>query len=164
MQVPHRPGSDKARHRVTPESDDELRVEHGDLALGIDIARGQFVGEWIAIAGRTAADNVGNEHVLAPQAYAAQHLGQHLTGSPDERPTLLGLVEARTLADEHDLGFGAALTWHGHRASFTELAHAAYADVRADRFKRLDHGLRASLPGLVRSGTYGRPTFRHPCR
>src|SRR5260370_2243629 len=103
MQVPHRPGSDKARHRVTPEGDDELRVEHGDLALGIDIARGQFVREWIAIAKRTAADNVGNEHVLAPQAYAAQQLRQPLTGSPAGRPTLLVLVQARTPAHGHAL-------------------------------------------------------------
>ena len=67
------------------------------------------------------------------QLERAEELRQQVAGAADERPAEPVLVEARALADEDDLGVGAALARDGVRAGLVEPAAGAGADLRRDR-------------------------------
>ena len=57
----------------------------------------------VAVPGRAALDHVRDVDVLAGHADPAEQLVEELPGLADERVALLVLVEARRLADEHQV-------------------------------------------------------------
>ena len=61
-------------------------------------------GQGIAIARRTALDDVGDVHVVAREPDRGDELVQQLARWSNKRPSLLVFVVARTLSNEHDLG------------------------------------------------------------
>src|SRR5947209_7188285 len=79
-----------------------------------------------------AAHNVGDEPLFAPQTNHPQHLGQQPARGADEGAALLVLVEARTLADKHDLGVRIALAGHALGARAVQLAEPTGAYFSAD--------------------------------
>ena len=87
------------------------------------------------------------------QPSVAEELRQEVAGATDERPALPVLVEARALADEHDLGVGAALAGDRVRPRLGEPAARAGADLGGDRLER--------RPALVR-GSRRRPRSPRP--
>ena len=111
--------------RVTAERHDHRRIEHLELALQIWRAGGNLVRLGVAVAGRPALDDVGDENLLAPPADLAQQLVEQVAGRTDERAALLVLVVAGSLADEDDLGLGMALPGHGQGAALVQRAQRA---------------------------------------
>ena len=95
-----------AAHREAAERHDDRRIEDLELARQVRRARRDLVGLGIAVVGRTAFDDVRDEHVLAPPADRSEQLARagrrrgRRTGGPAV------LVEAGALADEDDLGEG----------------------------------------------------------
>ncbi len=62
-----------------------------------------LVGLWIAVARGAALHHVADVDLLAGEPDLAEHAVQQLSGRAHERLALLVLVEARPLADEHQL-------------------------------------------------------------
>ena len=122
-----------ARHepaqRVPAQRHDQGRVEDLELALEVRRAGRDLVGLRVAVVGRAALHDVRDEDLVAAPAERAQVLRQELAGATDERPAEPILVESRALADEHDLGVGAALAGDGVRAGLMEAAAGAGADL-----------------------------------
>src|SRR5438552_13518233 len=108
-------GDDRAAVGVEPlasnPADRDLAVQHdargevpqGDHDSGADGVERSFqegtacldlVGQWIAVARRTAPDHVRDVHVLAPKADLTEEPGEELARRADERLTLLVLVVA----------------------------------------------------------------------
>jgi hypothetical protein len=74
-------------------------------------------------------DHVGNEHIRTRHTDAVQELLQELTCGPDERTSLLILVKARCLTDEHDLRAFRTLTGHSVRPTAMQQAFRALSDL-----------------------------------
>ena len=131
------PGAGHERaHRVPPERHDDGRVEDLELAPQVRGAGRDLVRLRVAVVGRPALDDVGDEHVLAPPADRGEELDQEVAGPADEWPALPVLVEARPLADEDDLGLGVALARDGLGPRLVETAVRAGADLGGDRLER----------------------------
>jgi hypothetical protein len=103
----------------------ERRVYGRELALEIRRAGRNLRRFGIAVARRAALDYVGDENLLALPANCLEQLVEQPTGGTDKWSALLVLVEARTLAYEHDLGVGVALTGHGIRSLNVERTEPA---------------------------------------
>jgi hypothetical protein len=58
-----------------------------------------------------------------------------LAGCADEWSPLLVLVKAGPLADEHDLGFGAAFAGNGLSPRLAQLAQSTGANIRANEIQ-----------------------------
>ena len=69
------PGHERA-HRVAAEGHDDRRVEHLELAPQVRRAGRDLVRLRVAVVGRAALDDVGDEHVLALPADRAQQLDE----------------------------------------------------------------------------------------
>ena len=74
------------------------------------LARLDLLGQRIAVAGRSAHENVRDVHLFAREADALEQLLEQLARCTDERDALLVLVEARRFADEHQVGIWIAGT------------------------------------------------------
>ena len=111
-------------------------------------------GFGVAVVGRTALDDVRDEHVLAPPADRSEQAHEQVAGAADERAALAVLVEARALADEHDLGRGIALAGHGLRPRLVEATSGARPHLAGDDLeRRLALGPRHAVPPPAGSGT-----------
>ena len=91
----------------------------------------------VAIVGRAALEDIGDEHVAALQADLAEQPVEQLPCLPDERKALPVLVSAGRLADEHQVGIGVARAEHDLRASLVKLAGDAHARLVVDGFQKL---------------------------
>ena len=145
------------RHRVPAKRDDDGRVEDLELAVEVLGAGRDLVRLRVAVVGRPALHDVGDEHLLAPPADRRQQLDQEVTGPSDERATQAVLVEPGALADEHDLRVRIALTGNGAGAALVEAAIRARSHLGGDRFERLaaldvGHAVASTAP----SARYGR--------
>ncbi len=107
-----------------------------ELALEERRAGGDLVGLRVPVVGRPALHDVGDEHVLAPPAERAKEPDEHAPGAAHERTPLAILVEARALADEHDLGVRIALARHRLRPALVEPALRAHPDLARDGLER----------------------------
>ena len=116
-------------------------IDGGKLAVQITVAGGNFVGLGVAVARRTALDDVRDEHLFAVQPDRGEHLLQQFAGGTDKRPPLLVLVEPRPLANEHDAALDArprpAPPWC---VSHAKTARRAPPHLRANCFKYLLRG------------------------
>src|SRR5262245_15268691 len=119
------------------ERDDHLRFDDVDLPEQKRLARLDFVGLRIAVARRAALDHVRDVDVLALEIDRFDDLGQQLTGAADEWNPLNIFIGARSLTDEHQIGFGIADAEHDLRAAQrVQFAACAVADVGADGGER----------------------------
>ena len=126
-----------------PEGRDDPRLDQLDLAEEVALAGGDLLGLGIAVPRRAALQDVAHPHVVARQPDPVQELAEQLAGRTDERHTLLVLVEARGLADEHQVGGRRAGAEHRLGAGRRERAARAARDGVAERRER---GLVASSP------------------
>ena len=85
--------------REGTERDDHLRLDDVDLLKQKRLARLDFVLLGIAVARRTALDDVGDINVLALEIDRFDDLRQQLTGTPDERNALNVFVAPGRFAD-----------------------------------------------------------------
>ena len=109
---------------------DQLDLLHQVALAGVDLER---LG--IAVAGRPALEHVGDEALLAAQTDVLEQAVEQLAGTAHERLALLVLVEARRLADEHQVGVGISGTEHdlGARAGKRALLAVAQLAPEADQ-------------------------------
>ena len=113
-------------HGVAAKSDDELWLEQPYLLVKPWAAGCHFLGQRVAVAGRPAFDDIGNKDLWPREADGAEKVVEQLAGSPHEGPALSILMEARTLANEHDLGALVALSGHNLCSLFAEAAGNAF--------------------------------------
>ena len=101
-----------------------------------DFAEQESLAVWplrvgLAVAGRAAAVDVADEHVLALEADGLDDLVEELTGATDEGEARSVLVRAGGLADEQQARLAVAIRVHDLRAALVERATDALADVFA---------------------------------
>ena len=89
--------------REVAERRDHLRLDQLDLAEQVRLARLDLVLLRVAVAGRTALEDVRDVDVLAAEIDACEQPVEQLPRLADEGDALLVLVEARRFADEHQL-------------------------------------------------------------
>ena len=82
---------------------DQLELPEQVVLAVVDLLR-----QRVAVAGRPALQDVGDEHVAALEADLAQQLVEQPPGLADERQAALVLAGAGRLADEHQVGVGVA--------------------------------------------------------
>jgi hypothetical protein len=122
--------------RVAAERHDQGRVQDLELAPEVRRARRDLVRLRVAVVGRPAFHDVRDEDLVASPAERPEELRQQVAGAADERPAEAVLVEARALADEHDLGVGAPLPRHRVRPGLVEPAVPAGANLGRDLVER----------------------------
>ncbi len=116
-----------------------------------------------AVAGRAAAVDVADEHVVALEPDGLDDLVEELSGAADEGSSARVLVGARRLADEHQARVRLALGVDDGVAPLVERAADALADVGAYVCEGLAGAAEAQLvlrrdvaeEGLARRGRVG---------
>ena len=136
--------------REVPERRDELRLDQLDLAEEVRLAGGDLVRLRVAVPGRAALEDVRDEDVGASQPDSREQLVEQLPRLPDERDALLVLVEARRLADEHEVGVRAARAEDDLRATLREGAARAGLGLLGVCAKS-----GSALDGIHRKSVYG---------
>ena len=111
------------------------------------LARLDLIRLRVAVPGRPAHDDVRDIDVVALQPHAGEQSVQQLSGLTDERDPLLVLVEARSLADEHQVGARIAGAEHDLRPPLGEPAARARGGLRRVDLERIER--------LDRQGTHG---------
>src|SRR5262245_48082808 len=99
---------------------DERWLDQLNLAEQVALAGLDLVRHRVAVPGRPAFQDVRDVDVASLQADAGQKLIEQLPCLADERKALLVLVEARRLADEHQLGVRVTHAEHDLRAVLRE--------------------------------------------
>ena len=99
---PERPAGEELGGEVAQRRD-HLRLDQLDLAEEVRLARLDLVLLRVAVAGRTALEDVRDVDVLPPQLDAREQPVEQLPRLADEGDALLVLVEARRFADEHQV-------------------------------------------------------------
>ena len=122
--------------REVAERRDQLRLDQLDLPEEVRLAGLDLLGLRVAVARRPALQDVAHVDVLARQPDAGEQLAEQLPGGADERHALLVLVEARRLADEHQLGGRRARAEDDLGAGLGERAALAAGDLVAVRDQR----------------------------
>ncbi len=112
------------------------------------LARLDLVRLRVAVAGRAALEHVRDVDVAALEPDLREQLLEQLPGLADERETLLVLVEAGRLADEHEVGARVARPEHHLRAPLRKAAARAARNGVGVRLELVD-----VLDG---NGTHGR--------
>ena len=97
---------------VIAERTDHLRPDELDLPPKIRLAGRDLVRPRVAVVGRPALEHVGDEHLLAREPDGAEQLLEELAGLAHERPALLVLVVAGSLAHEHEVAGWVTLAGH----------------------------------------------------
>ena len=100
------------------------------------LAGRDLLGERVAISGRPAFEDIRDEDVGARQPDPAEQLVEELACLSHERDTLLILVEARRLADEHEVRVRASGAEHDLGSPLRERAARAGRGVLRVRSKR----------------------------
>src|SRR5690242_18171875 len=92
---------EKVLHRGVAEYDDHLGLHDRDLAEQIWLARCCFFSRGRAIAWRTAAVDVSDQHLFTLHADRFDDLGKQLSGASDEWASLNVFIGARSFTDKH---------------------------------------------------------------
>ena len=124
---PELPAGEELRREVAERRDDH-RLDQLDLAEEVALARLDLVRLRVAVAGRPALEDVRDVDVAARHPDLREQLLEQLPGLADERQALLVLVEARRLADEHQVGVRIAGAEHDLRPPLREPAAGAAGD------------------------------------
>src|SRR6266508_1217354 len=139
-------------HRVTSERHDDARLQHLEVALQPDVARGDLLRQRVAVLRRPVADDVGDEHLAAVQTDAGEELVEQLPRGAHERPSLLVLVIAGRLTEEEDPRFGTAFARNGLTSAAMERARGARAYLCGERPEIIDHSDTIMARATARSG------------
>jgi hypothetical protein len=126
---PHDPGhvvAQQLRREVAQRADDD-RLHERDRAEQPLLAALDLDRMRVAVAGRPAAQHVGDEDLVAGQPDLAQQRVEQLSGLADERQALLVLVAPGRLADEHQVGVRVARAEDDRVARLRELGTARAA-------------------------------------
>src|SRR5262245_17639423 len=126
--------------REVPERADHLRLDQLHLALQVGTAGVDLLGLGIAIAGRTALEDVGDEDVLATHADPLEQFAEEAARAPDEREALAILLRARRLAHEHEVGVRVAGAEDDAIAGLMQGAALADRGLVVDLHQRLAPG------------------------
>src|SRR4051794_8652925 len=113
--------------REVPQRADDLRADELDLPEQVLLAVLDLHRRGIAVAGRAALEDVGDEDVVALQADAGQQLLEHLPRCADEGQAALVLARAGRLPHEHEVRVGVAGAEDDLRAGRGELRAAGAA-------------------------------------
>ena len=119
-----RAAGEQLRREVAQRGHD-ARLDEPDLAEEVALARTDLVGQRVAVAGRPRLQDVRDVDVGARQPDAGEQALEQLAGLADEGHALLVLVEARRLADEHQLRVGVARAEDGLRPGRVQRALGA---------------------------------------
>ena len=122
------------------------RLDQLDGAVQVGTASLDLVGLRVAVAGRAAPENVGDEHVVACDPDLGEKLRQQSSGAPHKRLALAVLLRAWALADEHQAGVGVTRAEHHLGPGLRQTALGAHGRLAVD----LDEPL-AALGGLRHS-------------
>ncbi len=106
---------------------------------GLDLVRHR-----VAVSGWAAFEDVRDEHVLPREPDAAEQLVEELPRLAHERDALLVLVEARRLADEHQVRVRVAVAEDDLRPALGQPAPRAGGGLR--RVERLAQCPQPQLP------------------
>ena len=128
---------DELIHRKSTQRHNNTRINGFNLRFKMNIAGCQLIGQWIAIAGRAAFDNITDEHLRASDAGLRQQLIQKLACCAHKRTSLLIFMKARSLANEHDLRGGRAFPRHGSLAFRMQGAIGTHRYILCNLSKRL---------------------------
>lgn len=83
------------------EAADDTRTDEGNLLPEPGLTGTDLFRPWIAVIGRPILEHVGDEHLLTAEPDTGQQLSEQLAGRANEWPSLLILVIAGRLTDEH---------------------------------------------------------------
>ena len=100
---PERPAGEELGGEVA-ERRDHLRLDQLDLAEEVRLAGLDLVRLRVAVAGRAAFEDVRHKDVVPGNPDSGEQPVEQLPGLADEGDALLVLVEAGSLADEHQVG------------------------------------------------------------
>ncbi len=139
-----------------PEGDHHPRLDQLELTTQVALAGLDLVVPRVAVAGRSALDHVGDVHLFAVEPDLAEQILEQPPRGPDEGQTLLVLVKAGTLPDEHQVGLGVAVAEHDLGAGLAEGAGSACRST-AGEFVELSHRFvaqpRSSIAGIPPAGS-----------
>ena len=150
-----RPTGQKLRREVAERRND-ARLDQLDLPPEMSLAGLDLFGQRIAVAGRAAFKNVDDIDVVTRQPDAGEQLVEQLARRADERDALLVLVEAGSLADEHQIGVRVARAEDDLRAASGKCALGAACNDLAEGAKLVDAGQLSD-----RSHSFRRNSRRH---
>ena len=130
-----------------------------DLLLQPRPARRDLLGPGIAVLGRPALHDVRDVALVAgqPELLREQPV-EELARPPDERQTLAVLFGTRSLADEHQVGVGAAHAEHDLRATGGERAASARRGLHGHARSSVTTGAARVGETPVRGARPARPT------
>jgi hypothetical protein len=111
------------------QSGDDLRLDELDLAEEMRLAGLDLVRHRIAVARWPAFQDVRHEDQVPAEPDAGEKLVEELPRLADERESLLVLVEARGLADEHQVRVRVPVPEDDLRPAFREAAARAAGDL-----------------------------------
>src|SRR5207253_1232922 len=118
--------------REVAEGRHDLRLDQLDLAEEVAFAGLDLLGLWVAVPWRAAFQRIADIDVLTGEPDPPEQLAEQLARRADERDALLVLVEARRLADEHQVCGRRARSEHDLRASSRQRATRAAGDGVAE--------------------------------
>ena len=149
---PQRPAGEELRREVA-ERRDHLRLDQFDLAEEVRLARLDLVLLRVAVAGWAALEDVRDIDVLAPELDTGEQPLEQLPRLADEGDALLVLVEAGSLAYEHQVGARVARAEDDLRPSLREPAARAARGRCRVLLKGLDPSDGHALTGASLRGT-----------
>ena len=119
--------------REVAERRNDLRLDQCDLPKEVALAGLDLVRLRVAVPGRAALENVRDVHLIALEADTGKQPFEQLARLAHERLALLVLVEARRLADEHQVRRGIADPEDDLGPPLREPAVRAAGDLRRER-------------------------------
>ena len=120
---------------VTPEDEHDLGPHQGELSREVRRARLGLIRHGVAVLRRPAFEDVGDVHVAAAQADTCKQRVKQLSCGAHERLALAILVEARRLADDHDVGRARPDARDGLGSRRVEPALGARSDLGVKKLK-----------------------------
>ena len=112
--------------RYTPYGQYQLRLDQRNLPSQIGFTCGHLARQGVAVAWRSAFEDIGNEYLITAQTHRPQHGIQELTGAPHEGFTLPIFVTTRRFSDNHPLGVAVPDAKHGPRTARMQFAACAH--------------------------------------
>jgi hypothetical protein len=126
------------------------QTTRGWMAAKLPLEKRQAVADLfglrIAVAGRTALDDIADINHLPGQIHGGNDFGQQLSGRAHKRPAALVLIEPGTFAHEYQSGVRVAFTEHDMGSRMTQRAAGTIAQVGADICQRFFPGRPSNVP------------------
>ena len=128
---------EKSLRSEGPKRNDHFWLDQLELANEIGTAGFDLIRQRISVAGRPMLEDVADEYLFAREVDRRENLGEQLARLPDERPTRLVFLRARSLADANELGLRIAFAGNRIRRRLVERAARAFWNLLRDFFERI---------------------------